>query len=146
MLGYLLVAIGSALGGVARYGFDQAVAAWLGKAFPWGTIAINILGSFVIGFFANLTAPTGRWPTGLGPRLFVMTGICGGYTTFSSFSLQTVELWRRGDPLAAGANVGLSLVLCLLAVWLGHASAAAVNRRTPLPPVEHGLGDVARKH
>jgi CrcB protein len=144
VLSYLLVAIGSALGGMARYGCSLAATAWLGAGLPWGTVMINILGSLVIGGFAALTAEGGRWPTGPGPRLFVMTGICGGYTTFSSFSLQTVELARRGESLAAAANVGLSIALCLMAVWLGHAAAAAL-RRPPLPQVEPDLGGGARK-
>jgi len=139
MLGYVLVAIGSALGGMARYGCTLVVTGWLGDGFPWATVMINVVGSFVIGGFAALSAEDGRWPTGPGARLFVMTGICGGYTTFSSFSLQTIELARHGDRLGALANVGSSIALCLLAVWLGHAGAVAL-RRPPALHVEHDLG------
>ena len=145
MLNYVAVAIGSALGGVARYGFALLVARWLGDAFPWGTILINILGSFVIGFFATLTRPDGRWRVAPALRLFVMVGICGGYTTFSAFSLQTFELLRHGAALAALANVGLSLALCLLAVWLGHEGAAALTRPTEIPARDPSLGGIARK-
>ena len=97
MLGYLWVAIGGALGSVARYWFSGVVARHFGETFPWGTVLVNITGSFVIGFFATLTAPDGRW---LVPdwfrQQFFMLGICGGYTTFSSFSLQTLNLIEDG--------------------------------------------------
>jgi CrcB protein len=128
LLNYVWVAIGSALGGVFRYWCTLAAAAWLGEALPWGTILINILGSFVIGLFAGVAHPADHWLVAPRLRLFVMVGFCGGYTTFSSFSLQTVELLRRGDQVGAAANVGLSVALCLLAVWLGHEAAAALTR------------------
>lgn len=124
---YLGIAIGSALGGLARYGCGVLAVAWLGPAFPWGTIFINILGSFVIGWFATLTGPDGRLLVSSVIRQFVMVGICGGYTTFSSFSLETVTLLQRGNPSGAIANVGLSLMLCLAAVWVGHKVAESAN-------------------
>jgi CrcB protein len=145
MLNYIAVAIGSALGGVLRYAVTLLAAGWFGDAFPWGTILINIGGSFVIGFFATLTRPEGRWRVAPALRLFVMVGLCGGYTTFSSFSLQTFVLLRQGAWLAALANVGLSLALCLLAVWLGHVGAAALTRPTEIPASEAALGAAARK-
>ncbi|MBC8096150.1 MAG: fluoride efflux transporter CrcB, partial [Akkermansiaceae bacterium] len=92
MLAYVWVAIGGALGSVARFWMSQAMAAKFGESFPWGTLAINVLGSFVIGVFAGLSLPDGRWQVTPGARQFVMIGICGGYTTFSSFSLQTLQL------------------------------------------------------
>lgn len=128
MANYLWVAIGSALGGMARFWLSGAVARLIGETFPWGTIAINITGSFVIGFFAMLMGPEGRWFVPTEARLFVLVGLCGGYTTFSSFSLQTLTLARDGEFLWAGCNVVLSVVLCLLAVWLGHVSAMALSR------------------
>ncbi|MBI3516401.1 MAG: fluoride efflux transporter CrcB [Proteobacteria bacterium] len=128
VLAYIVVAIGSALGGVLRYACTGLAAAWFGAALPWGTIAINILGSFVIGGFAAATGPNSRGPAPVEVRAFVMVGLCGGYTTFSSFSLQTFELLQRGDLAGAAANVGLSVVLCLAAVWLGHAGATALGR------------------
>jgi CrcB protein len=125
---YLAVAFGGALGSVARYFLSGAVANAFGETFPWGTIIINITGSFVIGFFATLTSPDGRvFVSGI-TRQFVMTGICGGYTTFSSFSLQTLNLMRDEEWLYAGANITGSVVLCLIAVWLGHLAAAAINQ------------------
>ncbi len=128
MAAYLWIAIGSALGGMARYWCSGFVAARIGETFPWGTIFINILGSFVIGFFATLTGPDGRLMVATETRQFVMVGLCGGYTTFSSFSLQTLSLIRDGQWPAAGANIGLSVILCLAAVTLGHLSAAAINQ------------------
>ncbi len=128
MLGYLAVAAGGALGSVARYWLSGAVAQRFGETFPWGTILVNISGSLVIGFFATLTGPEGRWLVNPAFRQqFFMLGLCGGYTTFSSFSLQTLNLLEDGQGLAAGANVVLSVVLCLAAVWLGHLLAAVWN-------------------
>src|SRR5579863_3548482 len=120
---YLWVALGGALGSVARYWMTNAVAALTGPRFPWGTILINVLGSFVIGLFAFLTTPVGRVPVSFDIRAFVLVGICGGYTTFSSFSLQTLELVRTGRWFEAGGNIVLSVVLCLAAVWAGYALA-----------------------
>jgi fluoride exporter len=89
---------------------------------------VNISCSFVIGFFATLTGPDGRLLVGTTAQQLVMIGLCGGYTTFSSFSLQTFTLAQDGEWLRAGANAGLSLVLFLLAVWLGHILAALLNQ------------------
>lgn len=122
---YLWVAAGSALGGMARYWCSGFVAERAGDAFPWGTLIINIIGSFVIGLFGGLTGPDGRFLVSPDVRVFVMVGLCGGYTTFSSFSLQTLGLMQDGEWVRAGANVMLSVVLCLVAVWLGVAAAGA---------------------
>jgi CrcB protein len=127
MATYLWIALGSALGGVARYACSNLAVAWLGPTFPWGTLIINVVGSFVIGFFAALTGPDGRLMVHGDTRQFVMVGLCGGYTTFSSFSLQTLNLAQEGDFLRAGLNIGGSVVLCLLSVWLGYVAAAALN-------------------
>jgi CrcB protein len=90
-------------------------------------LAINVLGSFVIGFFATLTGPDGRLLASGDVRQFVIVGICGGYTTFSSFSLQTLTLVQDGEVVRAGLNVGGSVALCLIAVWLGYIAAASMN-------------------
>ena len=127
---YLWIALGGAFGSMARYSTSNLVASWLGAHFPWGTLIINVLGSFVIGFFGALTGPGGKVFVSNDVRLFVMVGICGGYTTFSSFSLQTLDLMRDGHYLRAGFNVGGSVVLCLLAVFIGYAAAAAINAKT----------------
>jgi CrcB protein len=124
---YLWIALGSALGGVARYGASSAIAGAFGQTFPWGTLIVNVTGSFVIGFIASLTGPDGRVMVAPDTRQFVMVGICGGYTTFSSFSLQTLTLVQDGEMLRAGMNVAGSVALCLVAVWLGYAAAAALN-------------------
>jgi CrcB protein len=133
MLTYLLVALGGALGSVTRFWFGGVIAnnsdklfPW-GQTFQWGTLVVNITGSFAIGFFATLTGPDGRWLVSSNARTFFMVGICGGYTTFSSFSLHTLELARSGDWFKAGANCVLSLVLCLFAVWLGYALAMKMS-------------------
>ncbi|HTO85648.1 MAG TPA: fluoride efflux transporter CrcB [Methylomirabilota bacterium] len=128
MQSYIWIAIGSALGGIARYWCSGIAAARFGETFPWGTMIVNVVGSFVIGFFATLTGPDGRLLVGTTARQFVMVGICGGYTTFSSFSLQTLSLARDGEWLAVGGNITLSVVLCLFAVWLGHIAAATLNQ------------------
>lgn len=125
---YLWVALGSALGGVARYWCSGFVANRVGETFPWGTMIVNVAGSFVIGFFATLTASEGGLFVPTEARVFVMVGICGGYTTFSSFSLQTLNLVHDGEFLYAGLNVLLSVALCLVAVWIGHVGAAALTR------------------
>ncbi|RRJ94759.1 fluoride efflux transporter CrcB [Opitutaceae bacterium TAV4] len=128
MILYLLIALGSGLGGMARFALTGLVnQSTGGGAFPWGTIAVNVIGSFVIGFFATLTAPDGRTPVGVNGRQFFMTGVLGGFTTFSSFSLQTLTLAQEGELLRAGGNVLGSVALCLVAVWLGHLTALALN-------------------
>ena len=125
---YFWVMLGSALGGGARYWCSGIAAHHFGYAFPAGTILVNVVGSFVIGFFATLTEPDGRFLVSTEARQFVMVGLCGGYTTFSSFSLQTLLLLREGDWMRAGGNVVGSVALCMLAVWLGHLAAASLNQ------------------
>ncbi len=124
---YLLIAIGGALGSVARFALSGLVAQHWGEAFPWGTLIINVTGSFAIGFFFTLTGPEGRAFVPTEWRQFFMTGVCGGFTTFSSFSLQTLTLARGGEWARAGGNVLGSVTLCLVAVWLGHVAATALN-------------------
>jgi CrcB protein len=127
MLSYLWVALGGALGTTARYWLSGVVARSVGETFPWGTLVINVTGSFVIGFFGALTGPDGRVFVGSTARQFVMIGMCGGYTTFSSFSLQTLNLMNDGEWLQAGANVVLSVLLCMIAVWAGVVLAGSIN-------------------
>ncbi len=128
---YLLVGVGGAIGSIARAWMAIAVARVTGPAFPWGTILINILGSFVIGFFGTLTAGEGRFALPTDARAFVMVGICGGFTTFSAFSLQTLDLVRDGRFAQAMGNVVLSVALCLTAVAAGHYGAASLHERRP---------------
>jgi CrcB protein len=125
---YLAVGLGSALGGVGRFWLSGAVAERFGQTFPWGTLIVNVTGSFVIGLFVALTGPDSR--VLVSPRFgqFFVAGLCGGYTTFSSFSLQTLNLAREGQFLYAGVNVLLSLSLCVAAVWVGHLIGQTLNR------------------
>jgi CrcB protein len=125
---YLVVAAGSALGGAARFWLSGLVARGFGETFPWGTLAVNVLGSFLIGVVATVTGPDGRLLVSPAARQFWMLGIFGGFTTFSSFSLQTLSLAQEGEWVQAGGNVGLSVVLCLAGVWLGAALGSWVNR------------------
>jgi fluoride exporter len=124
---YCWIAVGSALGGIARYWCSGVAARLFGETFPWGTLFVNVSGSFVIGFFATLTAPDGRVFAGSTMRQFVMLGLLGGFTTFSSFSLQTLTLAQDGEWLHAGGNIVGSVMLCLVAVWLGHLLALSIN-------------------
>ncbi len=111
-LGY--VALGGALGSVAR-----ALVGWLIPAgrLPWATIAINVAGSLLIGWLMGRLGP----PTedSFRAHSFAVVGVCGGFTTFSTFSWQTIEHMQKGNWLAAAANVVLSVVFCLAATWIG---------------------------
>jgi len=121
-MSYLWVTLGSAFGGLLRY----AITRWgvtLGLVSPWSTVLINVLGCFFIGWFGTFTLHSGRYPLSDNARLFVMVGICGGFTTFSSFSLQTYDLFRSGDWWRAAINVAASVILCLAAVAAGHRVA-----------------------
>jgi fluoride exporter len=121
-MSYLWVTIGSALGGLLRYTITRLTLN-ISAGFPFGTVLINILGSFVIGYFGTLTLQSGKYPASDNLRLFVMVGVCGGFTTFSSFSLQNFDLLRSGNWGRALANIFLSVVLCLAAVAAGHRLA-----------------------
>ncbi len=118
---YVWVAIGSAIGGVGRYAVSRAMAAALADGFPWATLLVNVSGSFLIGLVAGLAGPGGR--IGADLRLFLTVGLCGGFTTFSAFSFETIELLRERHMAAAGANIALSVLLCLAGVWLGMLAA-----------------------
>jgi CrcB protein len=128
IMAYLAVAAGGALGTLARYWLSGVIANAFGQTFPWDILIINITGSFVIGFFATLTGPDGRFFVGGTMRQFVMIGLCGGYTTFSSFSLQTLNLAKDREWLAASGNIVGSVVLCLFFVWLGALLGSALNQ------------------
>jgi CrcB protein len=125
---YAAVALGSVIGAVLRALASVALLQQFGPDFPWGTLFVNVTGSFVIGFYAAWTGPDGRMIVGPRQRQFVMTGICGGYTTFSAFSLETFQFLQAGHLPAAGLNVVLSVVMSLVAVWLGHLLATRLNR------------------
>ena len=127
MLTYLLVALGGAIGSVARFWCAAVLTRKLDHDFPAGTLFVNVSGSFVIGMISTLTGPEGKWPVSSPARTFLMIGILGGYTTFSSFSLQTLDLARSGRWGYASLNVLLSVALCLIGVLLGHLVASQFN-------------------
>ncbi len=122
----LIIMFGGALGTLARY-VVSVLALPISRDLPMGTIIINITGSFIIGLFGTLTLAHGRFPVSENVRLFVMIGLCGGYTTFSSFSLQTLDLLRGGAFFRAAINVVASVILCICAVMVGHIIAAHFN-------------------
>jgi len=124
----LWVAVGSALGGVARYWCSGIIANLVGETFPWGTLIVNVMGSFLIGLIATVSGTDGRFIISAEARQFLMVGILGGFTTFSSFSLQTLTLARDGQWLLVGANVVGSVVSCWIMVWAGHMLATMINR------------------
>ncbi len=124
---YLWVALGAAIGGMGRFGLSGVIANWIGLTFPWGTLVVNVTGCFVIGIVNILTGPDGRLLVPPNARIFIMVGICGGYTTFSSFSLETLNLARNGEWLAAGGYIGASVLFCLVGVWLGHIAGVLIN-------------------
>jgi CrcB protein len=116
---WIAVAVGGAIGSVARFWLASAMTVLTGPRFPWGTLLINVLGSFVIGLVAGYTLTPGRVAMHPDIRIFLMTGVCGGFTTFSAFSLQTLELLRSGDVVPAlGYAIG-SVVLCVVATYGG---------------------------
>lgn len=123
----LMVALGSALGGAGRYWLSGLVARNVGDAFPLGTVTVNVIGSFLIGLIFFLSEAGGRLPLGPEWRNFLMLGVLGGFTTFSSFSLQTLQLMRIGQWSYVIGNVLLSVLACLLACWLGYVVARAIN-------------------
>jgi CrcB protein len=125
---YISVALGSIVGAVARFLVSVLFVQQFGDGFPWATLFVNVTGSFAIGFYAALTGPDGRLFVSVRQRLFVMVGICGGYTTFSAFSLETLRFVQSGNAHAAAVYLLVSAVTWIASVWLGHALAARLNR------------------
>ena len=128
-LTYLLVALGGAIGSVSRAWMGVVAVRLVGSGFPWGTMVINVVGSLIIGMVAASALSPTRTLFTQEVRIFLMVGFCGGFTTFSSFSLQTFELLREGRAAAALANVALSVILCIVATAAGYAGAAAIGSR-----------------
>jgi CrcB protein len=123
---YGCVAAGSVLGGVARYVISLLLQ--MIPAFPWATLFVNVTGSFIIGFYGTLSGPDGRLFASVRQRQFVMTGFCGGYTTFSTFSLETFKLLEAGMTKTALLNIAVSVATWLFAVWLGDRLATRLTR------------------
>ena len=126
---YFWIALGSAIGGSLRYWSYGVAQRLLGETFPWGTLMVNLIGSLIIGFFVTFSGPESARLVPLNARLFVTVGFCGGYTTFSTFSLETVNLLRGGEWARATANMFASVLLCIGGAWCGHILASALNRR-----------------
>ena len=124
---YLYVGLGGALGSVARFWMSGVVAQRFDSKFPWGTLFVNVTGSLLIGIFSALSERGGQLAEAVTLRQFLVVGICGGYTTFSAFSVQTLDLMRGGNWGAAAGNVLGSVLACLVAVWLGHLIGSAVR-------------------
>lgn len=128
MITYFWIAIGSALGGMARFAVSSTFAKVVGEAFPWGTLVVNISGCFLIGILSALTGADARVVVAPDFRQFLLVGICGGYTTFSSFSLQTLNLLRDGEFTSAAGNTFASVLVCLIASWIGMVAGQALNQ------------------
>ncbi|MGH7855901.1 MAG: fluoride efflux transporter CrcB [Candidatus Binatia bacterium] len=120
----LLVGAGGFLGSVGRYGLGRVVQRLGGADFPYGTLAVNVLGSFVIGLVVTLSLERGLVNATL--RLFLTVGICGGFTTMSTFSYETLSLLGQGSTGAALGNVSATIILCLAGTWLGAAAGRLV--------------------
>ena len=126
---YLSVAVGGAVGSVSRFAVSAFMLARYGSLMPWGTLTVNILGSFLIGLLFFVATPEGRLDLSLNVRQLLIAGFCGGFTTFSSFSLETLVHLRAGDAGKAGLYVIGSVLLCLAAVWVGYATALFVGKQ-----------------
>jgi CrcB protein len=128
MNAYLWIFVGGGLGSVARFLISGAIDRSIGVVFPWGTIVVNVTGCFVIGVLATVTGSDGRLQVDPDFRQFLLIGICGGYTTFSSFSLQTLNLVRNGEMLSATGNTVISFAACMVAVWIGATAGQWFNQ------------------
>lgn len=126
MISYLLVFLGAGIGGALRHGVNLGCARYCGVAFPWGTLTVNVAGSFIMGALAAwLAFRAGEgWSQPL--RLFLATGILGGFTTFSAFSLDAVMIWERGEAGFAATYVAASVVLSIAGLVAGLALVRAV--------------------
>jgi fluoride exporter len=117
MLQLIAIAAGGALGALARYGMSSAVYAWLGRGFPWGTLAVNLLGSFLMGLLFVLLIERLSWAPEW--RGAILIGFLGAFTTFSTFSIETLNLLEEGAMLTAFLNMVVSVWLCVLVCWVG---------------------------
>ena len=127
MLNYILLGLGRAIGGISRFRALGFIANRYWLTFPWGTPVVNVTASFLIGPISTLTVPEGRWLVGRSGRNLFTAGVCGRYTTISSFSQKKLTLAQDEEWFYAGANAALNLILCLLPVWFGHIVAEVLN-------------------
>ena len=123
----ILIGFAGAFGTLIRYWIGLATAHWNG-ALPWGTMLINITGSFLIVFFGDLTALESKFPLSETTRTIIMVGFFGGYTTFSSFSLQTLNQFKNGHPIHALLHIGLTVTFCIIGAAVGYMIAEVINR------------------
>jgi CrcB protein len=120
-----IVALGGALGASLRYIAAATTHGLLGHAFPYGTLLVNVLGSLLVGYLVVLLPETGSQASTL--RLLLITGLLGGFTTYSAFSIETLTLMQEGQLLKAGLNIALTLFICLFAVWGGYLLARIIH-------------------
>jgi CrcB protein len=125
---WLLVMLGSAIGGAARLWLSTAVARPLGTRFPWGTLTVNLLGCLLVGILGAVLAPPGRLHDAQPLRIFLIVGVLGGFTTFSAFALDALMLVQRGAAGAAAVYVLASVLGCLLAAGVAYAAVATALR------------------
>ncbi len=125
---YAAVGLGSALGALARHHVSVALVEAMGAGFPWGTLSVNVAGSFLIGVLAAVVEPDGCLKASRALRLFALTGFCGGFTTFSLFNLETLLLFGRGSYGVAAVNLGASVTAWLAAAWCGGRAGVWLNR------------------
>ena len=126
LMGCLLVLLGGFLGGVARFYISGTIGRWIGETFPWGTFVVNVSGCLLIGMLAGLMRTADGQFAGELFRDFAFVGVCGGYTTVSSFCLQTLNLAMDGEPQRAAGNVVLSVVACMVAVAIGDLAVLRI--------------------
>jgi CrcB protein len=123
---YLLAGLGGAIGSVGRVMMTNLITRWMGDEFPFGTIVVNITGAILMGLLAGYSvSDPGKLIFSPAARTFLMIGVLGGYTTFSSFSLQTFLLLEQGNLSGALLNVLLSVVLCVAGIWIGFVTIRA---------------------
>lgn len=119
---YLLAGLGGAIGSVGRVMMTNLITRWMGDEFPFGTIVVNITGAILMGLLAGYSASDpGKLIFSPAARTFLMIGVLGGYTTFSSFSLQTFLLLEQGNIVGALLNILLSVILCIAGIWIGFS-------------------------
>lgn len=133
----LAIALGGSAGAVMRFLVANGIYAWLGRNFPHGTLFVNVTGSFLMGFLTALMLQ--RFALAVEYRAAILVGFLGAYTTFSTFALETLNLFEEGSLLKAGLNIFLSVVLCLVAVWYGMVLGRLMFAEDPYPWLGHGL-------
>lgn len=116
-MNYILIFIGGGLGSIVRFELGQKISRFAGTAFPWGTVLVNATSCLILGLLLNLFEGKGTFHTSA--RLLLFVGFCGGFSTFSSFTLQTFELMKSGHLILAALNIIMSVVVCLFSFWAG---------------------------